>query len=110
MRITKNRCKHIKKTLKHPKADEQKRITFKEKITKYKQEGRPIVYVDESGFAHDMPRIHGYSEMGKRCFGRQDWNAKGRKNVIAGLFGSSLIGCGIVEYQTTIILTGRRQL
>ena len=68
------------------------------------------MYVDESGFAHDMPRIHGYSEMGKRCFGRQDWNAKGRKNVIAGLFGSSLIGCGIVEYQTTIILTGRRQL
>ena len=25
------------------------------------------------------------------------WNAKGRKNVIAALSGTSLIGCGIVE-------------
>lgn len=64
---------------------------------KYREERRPIVNIDESGFAHDMPRTHGYSEVGKRCFGGQDWNAKGRQNVIAGLFGDSLIGCGIVE-------------
>jgi len=55
------------------------------------------VYVDESGFAHDMPRTHGYSPIGDRCYGTQDWNAKGRKNVIAGLFGDLLIGCGIVQ-------------
>lgn len=55
------------------------------------------MYVDESGFAHDMPRTHGYSPVGDRCYGTQDWNAKGRKNVIAGLCGTSLIGCGIVE-------------
>ena len=56
-----------------------------------------ITYVDESDFAHDMPRTHGYSVRGERCFGTHDWNAKGRKNVIAALSGTSLIGCGIVE-------------
>ena len=54
------------------------------------------MYVDESGFANDMPRTHGYAECGKRCCGTHNWNAKGRKNVIAALTGSSLIGCGIV--------------
>ena len=83
--------------MKHPKANEEKRIIFKEKVGKYEKEGRSIVYIDESGFAHDMPRTHGYSPVGDRCYGTQDWNAKGRKNVIAGLFGDSLIGCGIVE-------------
>ena len=29
-----------------------------------KKKGVRIVYVDESGFAHDMPRIHGYSPIG----------------------------------------------
>lgn len=72
-------------------------MLFQKKIDKYEKEGRPIVYVDESGFTHDMPRTHGYARRGSRCFGNHDWNAKGRKNVIAGLFGSSLIGCGIVE-------------
>ena len=38
-----------------------------------------------------MPRTHGYAECGKRCYGTHDWNAKGRKNVIAALSGSSLI-------------------
>ena len=70
---------------------------FKNKIAKYEEEGRSIVYIDESGFAHDMPRTHGYSPVGDRCYGTQDWNAKGRKNVIARLFGGSLIGCGIIE-------------
>ena len=63
----------------------------------YNKKGVSIVYIDESGFAYDMPRTHGYAERGSRCFGTHDWNAKGRKNVIAALSGSSLIGCGIVE-------------
>ena len=54
--------------------------------------------VDESGFAHDMPRTQGYSEKGKRCYGTSNWNAKGRKNVIGALNGSKLIACGICEY------------
>ena len=57
----------------------------------------PVAYVDESGFAHSMPRTHGYSRMGKRCYGSCDWNARGRKNVIAALYESSIIGCGIID-------------
>ena len=53
-----------KKTLRHAKADAEKRTIFQKKIHKYEEEGRSIVYVDESGFAHDMPRIHGYSPIG----------------------------------------------
>jgi len=56
-----------------------------------------VAYVDESGFASDMPRTHGYSEVGKRCFGSHDWNAKGRENVLGALINGSLIGCGIVQ-------------
>ncbi len=66
-------------------------------MDKYGEEGLSIVCVDESGFAYDMPRTHGYSLIGDRCYGTHDWNAKGRQNVIAGLCGISLIGCGIVE-------------
>ncbi|MDC9615962.1 hypothetical protein PSI19_19275 [Xenorhabdus khoisanae] len=32
-----------------------------------------------------MPRIHGYSEKGLRCFGTHDWYAKGRINVIGAI-------------------------
>ena len=42
-----------------------------------------------------MPRTHGYSEIGKRCFGTSDWNAKGRQNVLGALLNSELIACGI---------------
>ena len=66
-------------------------------MDKYQKEGSTIVYIDESGFADDMPRVHGYSNIGERCYGTHDWHAKGRKKVIAGLLGESLIGCGIVE-------------
>ena len=40
-----------KKTLKHPKADEQARSDFQNKIDAYASEGRTMVYLDESGFA-----------------------------------------------------------
>ena len=86
-----------KKTLEYPKADKEKRAMFLQKIEQYKKEKMPIAYVDESGFAHSMPRTHGYSRMGKRCYGSCDWNARGRKNVIAALYESSIIGCGIIE-------------
>ena len=38
-----------------PKTDEAKRDTFISQIEAYKNQGRPIVYADESGFAKDMP-------------------------------------------------------
>lgn len=38
-----------------------------------------------------MPRTHGYSAKGQRCYGRQDWGAKGRTNVIGALIGKTLL-------------------
>lgn len=38
-----------------------------------------------------MPRTHGYSQRGKRCYGVCDWNAKGRTNVIGALLDNRLI-------------------
>jgi transposase len=47
--------------------------------------------VDESGFACDMPRLHGYSLRGQRCFGTKDWRAGGRINVLGALFAGVLL-------------------
>ena len=57
-------------------------MLFKNKIEKYKSENRILSYIDESGFAYDMPRRYGYSKVGDRCYGTYNWNAKGRENVI----------------------------
>ena len=57
----------------------------------YEQAEKSIVFIDESGFAHDMPRRKGYAPIGKRCFGTQDWHAKGRTNVIGALLGLCLL-------------------
>ncbi len=38
-----------------------------------------------------MPRTHGYSARGERCYGVKDWQAKGRVNVIGALLGFSLL-------------------
>ena len=85
----------IKKTLKHPKACKDKRQLFQDKIAAYTQLARPIVYIDESGFAHDMPRNYGYSLKGERCFGTHDWGAKGRTNAIGALLGKKLLTIGL---------------
>jgi transposase len=53
--------------------------------------------MDESGFAHDMPRRRGYATMGQRCYGTCDWHAKGRTNVIGALLGSWLIAVGLFQ-------------
>lgn len=61
----------------------------------YEHQGRSIVYIDESGFAHDMPRTHGYSPAGQRCYGLCDWHAKGRTNAIGALIGKALLTVGL---------------
>ena len=81
----------IKKTLAHPRADEDKRLEFCQLIESYAEKGRPLVSIDESGFAHDMPRTHGYAPKGKRCYGKHDWGAKGRTNAIGALLAGSLL-------------------
>ncbi len=80
-----------KKTLKHPKANDNARQTFQEKMKNYEQAEKPIFFIDESGFSHDMPLRKGYARIGKRCFGTQDWHAKGRTNVIGVLLGLCLL-------------------
>jgi transposase len=57
----------------------------------YFKTSQNLVYIDESGFAHDMPRTHGYSDRGKRCYGVHDWGAKGRTNAIGALIGRALL-------------------
>jgi transposase len=81
----------IKKILKHPKAIVPARRIFQEKIAAYEAAGRPIVYLDESGFAQDAPRTHGYAPAGQRCHGTHDWHAPGRINAIGALIGKLLI-------------------
>jgi transposase len=38
-----------------------------------------------------MPRRYGYSPVGQRCFGKLDWGAKGRTNVIGALLSGWLL-------------------
>jgi hypothetical protein len=86
-----------KKTFSHPKADNDKRIAFSNRIKEYEKEGKTIVYIDESGFSHDMPRSHGYAPCGQRCFGKRDWGAKRRTNVIGALVGKLLLTVCLFE-------------
>ena len=68
-------------------------MLFQNKIEKYKSENRILSYIDETGFAFDMPRRYGYLKMGNRCYGTHNWNAKGRENVV----NNSLTERGIVN-------------
>lgn len=76
-----------KKSLIHPKAKEEERQSFQNKISEYAKKEKPLVYIDESGFASSMPRTHGYALKGKRGYGTHDWGAKGRTNAIGALLG-----------------------
>lgn len=69
---------------------------FCQRIDELKKEDKQIVYIDESGFAHDMPRTHGYSIKGERCYGTHDWGVKGRTNAIGALVGRSIIAIGLI--------------
>lgn len=56
------------------------------------------MYLDESGFAHDMPRTHGYSIKGERCYGKHDWGAKATTNAIGALLGNRLLTASLFEH------------
>ena len=75
----------VKKTLDHPKANEADCVQFQERLSGYRKAGHRIIYVDESGFALDAPRTHGYAPKGQRCFGIRNWHAKGRVNAIGAI-------------------------
>ena len=74
------------------------RCAMKRLRISYKKNAQPShIYIDESGFAHDMPRTHGYSKIGQRCFGTHDWEAKGRTNAIGALLGTSLLTLALFD-------------
>ena len=73
---------------------------FCRRLREFKKLGRPLIFLDESGFSHDMPRTHGYALKGVRCFGIQDWGAKGRTNVIGVLLETVLLT--LTLFETTI--------
>jgi hypothetical protein len=87
-----------KQTLAHPKAEVAARNCFEEKIDAYQNANQKIVYIDESGFAHDRPRRNGYALVGKRCVGQHHWHARGRLNVV----GALLVSCWL----TVSLFTG----
>lgn len=78
----------------------ERRNEYCQQRDRFVEGGRPIIFIDESGFAHDMPRTHGYSLKGRRCYGKHDWGAKGRTNVIGALLVGSLLTVSL--FQTTI--------
>ncbi len=80
--VHQNAICHALKSLCHPKTCAVARRIFQTIIGHHKLEGRPMVSIDESGFAHDMPRTHGYAPVGERGHGTQDRHARGRTNAI----------------------------
>ena len=88
----------IKKSLRHPKANESARQSFRARLEDYKKQERVIVFIDESGFAHGMPRTHGYAAKGRRCYGDDPWQASGRTNVIGALIGKVLLTVGLFKH------------
>jgi transposase len=44
-----------------------------------------------------MPRTHGYSIKGKRCYGKHNWGEKGRTNAIGALIDSSIVAIGLIS-------------
>ena len=44
-----------------------------------------------------MPRTHGYSKVGQRCFGKHDWGAKGRTNVVGALLDKKLLAVSLFD-------------
>ncbi|WP_218151925.1 transposase [Nitrosomonas communis] len=83
--------------MRHPKASEEDRCIFQQKIEGYEREGRVIVYLDESGFAHDMPRTHGCAPVGEHCHSVKSWHAGGRTHVIDALIGKALLTVGLFK-------------
>ena len=65
------------------------------KIKNHQLYSRPIVYLDESGFAVDQPRTHGYAPRGQRCLGTLDWHARGRLNAPGAFLAGALLTVGL---------------
>ncbi len=56
-----------------------------------------LAYIDENGFAEEMPRIFGYAPAGIRCFGKHDLMSKRRANVLGALTGDKLLTASLFD-------------
>ena len=63
----------------------------------YELDGVPIIYIDESGFALNQCRTHGYARQGQRSYGTYDWHAKGRVNAIGAIIGMSFLTLSLFD-------------
>ena len=80
---------------------------FCQQTYELKSTGHFLFFIDESGFSQSMPRTHGYSSKGVRCYGIHDWGTKGRTNVIGALAGKDLFATALFQpnINTTIFHT-----
>lgn len=86
-----------KKTLNHPKADDDLRRLFLEQLSEFKESDRAIIYLDESGFKSHENRPHGYSYKGKPCFGSYNWQLKNQTNAIGAIHNNQLFAIGLYD-------------
>ena len=57
----------------------------------------PLIYIDESGFSENMPRIFGYAPAGMRCFGKHDAMSKRRTNVVGALSEDKMLTAALFD-------------
>ena len=57
----------------------------------------PLIYIDESGFSEEMPRIFGYAPTGMRCFGKHNSMSKRRTNAVGALTGDKLLTAALFD-------------
>lgn len=51
-----------------------------------------------------MPRTHGYSRQGTRCYDVHDWHPSKRTNVIGGLIGRSLLTVSLFQCNINTVI------
>lgn len=86
-----------KKTLNHPKANEELRRLFLEQLHHFEKNDRAIIYLDESGFKSHDNRPHGYSYKGQQCFGDYNWQLKNQTNAIGAIHNHQLFAVGLYD-------------
>jgi len=59
-------------------------------LSKYRPQD--IVFIDESGFDHQMIKEYAWSPKGQKIIGEKSGSARGRTSVIAGLCCGTILG------------------
>ena len=65
-------------------------MEYQLKLERYKRQGYPIIYMDESGFEKEVLRAFGYSPQGLPCIDKYNWQQKNKINVIGALYLKTL--------------------